>query len=162
MVWGGCLRPAEVQRSIRLDLILLIGSLSSFSVAMQNTGLADAFANILIFILKDLSTYSALLVIFLSTTIFTQFVSNAASVALLAPIAVQLAPSMGLPPLALLITVLFGASQSFLTPMGYQTNLMVFGPGRYQFLDVTRYGAGLTIMMTFLVPGLILLNYGIS
>jgi len=162
MVWGGCLRPAEVQRSIRLDVILLLGSLSSFSVAMQNTGLADAFANILIFILKDLSTYSALLVIFLSTTIFTQFVSNAASVALLAPIAVQLAPSMGLPPLALLITVLFGASQSFLTPMGYQTNLMVFGPGRYQFLDVTRYGAGLTILMTFLVPGLILLKYGIS
>jgi len=112
--------------------------------------------------LRDLSTYSALLVIFLSTTIFTQFVSNAASVALLAPIAVQLAPSMGLPPLALLITVLFGASQSFLTPMGYQTNLMVFGPGRYQFLDVTRYGAGLTILMTFLVPGLILLKYGIS
>jgi len=129
---------------------------------MQNTGLADAFAKILIFILQDLSTYSALIVIFLSTTIFTQFVSNAASVALLAPIAVQLAPSMGLPPLALLITVLFGASQSFLSPMGDQTNLMVFGPGRYQFLDVTRYGAGLTILMTFLVPGLILLKYGIS
>jgi len=162
MVWGGCLRPAEVQRSIRLDVILLLGSLSSFSVAMQNTGLADAFANILMFILQDLPNYSALLVIFLSTTIFTQFVSNAASVALLAPIAVQLAPSMGLPPLALLITVLFGASQSFLTPMGYQTNLMVFAPGRYHFLDVTRYGAGLTILMTFLVPGLILLKYGIS
>ena len=112
--------------------------------------------------MQDLPTYTALIVIFLSTTIFTQFVSNAASVALLAPIAVQLAPSMGLPPLALLITVLFGASQSFLTPMGYQTNLMVFGPGRYRFLDVTRYGAGLTILMTFLVPWLILLKYSIS
>ena len=65
MVWGGCLRPAEVQRSIRLDVILLLGSLSSFSVAMQTTGLADAFANILIFILQDLSTYTSLLVIFL-------------------------------------------------------------------------------------------------
>ncbi len=160
MVIGGCLRPTEVQRSIRLDVILLLGSLSSFSVAMQATGLADAFASTLEYFLEDLPTYTALLVIFLSTTIFTQFVSNAASVALLAPIAVQLAPSMSLPPLALLITVLFGASQSFLTPMGYQTNLMVFGPGRYRFLDVTRYGAGLTVLMTLLVPGLILLKYG--
>jgi len=85
--------------------------------------------------------------------------SNAASVALLAPVAVQLAPSLGLPPIAMLITVLFGASQSFLTPVGYQTNLMVFGPGRYRFLDVTRYGIGLTVIMTLLVPALILWCY---
>ena len=60
----------------------------------------------------------------------------------------------------MLITVLLGASQSFLTPVAYQTNLMVFGPGRYRFLDVTRYGAGLTILMTVLIPGLILWHYG--
>ncbi len=160
MVLGGCIRPAEVQRSIRLDVILLLGSLSSFSVAMQVTGLADAFATSLEFWLRGLPTYFALLVIFFSTTIFTQFISNAASVALLVPVAIQLAGSMNLPPTALLMTVLFGASQSFLTPMGYQTNLMVFGPGRYRFLDVTRYGAGLTILMTFLVPFLILWQYG--
>ncbi len=159
MVVGGCIRPAEVQDSIRLDVILLLGSLSSFSVAMQSTGLADAFAGGLEYWLDGLPTYFALLVIFLSTTIFTQFISNAASVALLAPIAVHLAPGMNLPPSALLMTVLFGASQSFLTPMGYQTNLMVFGPGRYRFLDVTRYGAGLTVLMTIVVPLLILWQY---
>ena len=76
--------------------------------------------------------------------------------------AVQLAPSLALPATALLITVLFGASQSFLTPVGYQTNLMVFGPGRYRFLDVTRYGLGLTLIMTVLVPALILWRYGAS
>tara|TARA_Y100001968_G_C19449318_1_gene767434 strand:+ start:1597 stop:3417 length:1821 start_codon:yes stop_codon:yes gene_type:complete len=160
MVLGGCIRPAEVQNSIRLDVILLLGSLSSFSVAMNETGLADVFANTLDYWLVDLPIYMALLVIFVSTTIFTQVISNAASVALLAPVAVQLAPSLNLPPLALLLTVLFGASQAFLTPMGYQTNLMVFGPGRYRFLDVTRYGAGLTILMSLLIPGLILLEYG--
>ncbi|AAP99143.1 MULTISPECIES: SLC13 family permease [Prochlorococcus] len=159
MVVGGCIRPAEVQRSIRLDVILLLGSLSSFSVAMQTTGLADAFAGSLQYFLEGLPRYIALLVIFLSTTIFTQFISNAASVALLAPVAVQLAPSLNLPPTALLMTVLFGASQSFLTPMGYQTTLMVFGPGRYRFLDVTRYGAGLTLLMTIVVPVLILWQY---
>ena len=160
MVIGGCIRPREVQRSIRLDVLLLLGSLSSFSVAMQNTGLADSLANSLEYALKDLPNYTSLLIIFFATTLFTQVLSNAASVALLAPVASQLAPSMNLPPIALLITVLFGASQSFLTPMGYQTNLMVFGPGRYRFLDVTRYGAGLTLLMTFIVPALILWKYG--
>jgi len=159
MVIGGCLRPAEVQRSIRLDVILLLGSLSSFSVAMQSTGLADVFANFLKFWLDGLPTYLSLLVIFFSTTILTQFISNAASIALVAPVAVQLAPTLNLPASALLMTVLFGASQSFLTPMGYQTNMMVFGPGRYRFLDVTRYGAGLTLLMTLLVPLLILWQY---
>ncbi len=159
MVIGGCIRPAEVQRSIRLDVILLLGSLSSFSVAMQVTGLADVLASLLQLCLDGLSTYSSLLVIFLATTLFTQVISNAASVALFAPVAVQLAPSMNLPPTALLITVLFGASQSFLTPMGYQTNLMVFGPGRYRFLDVTRYGIGLTFVMSLMIPWLILWQY---
>tara|TARA_Y100001968_G_scaffold333945_1_gene401591 strand:- start:2598 stop:4409 length:1812 start_codon:yes stop_codon:yes gene_type:complete len=160
MVVGGCIRPTEVLRSIRLDVILLLGSLSSFSVAMSETGLADAFANTLDYWLEDLPVYFALLVIVFSTTILTQVISNAASVALLAPVAVQLAPGLDLPPLALLITVLFGASQSFLTPMGYQTNMMVFGPGRYRFFDITRYGAGLTVLMTLTIPGLILLQYG--
>ena len=159
MVMGGCIRPAEVQRSIRLDVILLLGSLSSFSVAMQSTGLADAFAGGLEYWLEGLPTYASLLVVFLSTTLCTQLISNAASVALLAPVAIQLAGTLSLPPSALLMTVLFGASQSFLTPMGYQTNLMVFGPGRYRFLDVTRYGAGLTLLMTLTVPLLILWQY---
>ncbi len=162
MVLGGCLRPGEVQRAMRLDVILLLGSLSSFSMAMQATGLADALAYSLQSFLKDLPTYTALLIIFLATTISTQILSNAASVALLAPVAIQLAPSMNLPATALLLTVLFGASQSFLTPMGYQTNLMVFGPGRYRFLDVTRYGIGLTFLMTLMIPALILWQYRIS
>jgi len=160
MVAGGCLRPGELQRSIRLDVILLLGSLSSFSVAMQTTGLAAALANSFENLLDGWPNYSALLVIFLTTTVLTQIMSAAASVALLAPIAMPLATGMALPPTALLITVLFGATQSFLTPFGYQTNLMVFGPGRYRFLDVIRYGAGLTVLLTLLIPALILWHYG--
>ena len=160
MVVGGCIPPKEVQRSIRLDVILLLGSLSSFSVAIQDTGLADFMASFLESWLEGLPTYMALLMIFLATTMLTQVISNAASVALFAPVAIQLSNNFQLPPTALLITVLFGASQSFLTPMGYQTNLMVFGPGRYRFLDVTRYGVGLTVLMTFMIPALILWQYG--
>jgi di/tricarboxylate transporter len=160
VVASGCLRPGELQRAIRLDVILLLGSLTSFSVALKTTGLADALAAGLSQGLDGWPTYGALMVIFIGTTLVTQVMSNAASVALLAPVAVQLAPGLDLPATALLITVLFGASQSFLTPVGYQTNLMVFGPGRYRFLDVTRYGSGLTLIMTVLVPALILWRYG--
>ena len=156
MVIGGCLRSGEMLRSIRLDVILLLGALPSFSVAMQRTGLADGLAASLRLLLLNWPDYAALLVIFLSTTLLTEVLSNAASVALLIPVATQLADPLNLPPQALLLTVLFGASQSFLSPMGYQTNLMVFGPGRYRFFDVARYGLGLTVLMTLLVPWLIL------
>lgn len=160
MVMVGCLRAGEVQRSIRLDVILLLGSLSSFSVALQTSGLANAMASDMERLLLNWPAYWAVLTIFLATNLITSVMSNAASVALLVPVATQLAPSLGLPPQALLLTVLFGASQSFLTPMGYQTNLMVFGPGRYRFFDVARYGAGLTLLMTLLVPALILAQAG--
>ena len=160
LVVAGCLRPGEVQRSIRLDVILLLGSLSSFSVALQSTGLADGLAAAMEQLLRTWPAYGALATIFLATTLITSVMSNAASVALLIPVATQLAPSLGLPPQAMLLLVLFGASQSFLTPMGYQTNLMVFGPGRYHFLDIPRYGAGLTVLMTLLVPALVLGHYG--
>ncbi len=159
MVAFGCLRPAEIQRSIRLDIILLLGSLSSFSVAMQVTGLADLIAINLDFVLSGMPLYFALIVIFVSTVILTQFISNAASVALILPVAIQFSSILGISPNALIMLVLFGASQSFLTPMGYQTNLMVYGPGRYRFFDIAKYGAGLTLIMSLIVPALIILNF---
>ena len=159
MVASGCLRPAEIQRSIRLDIILLLGSLSSFSVAMQVTGLADLIAINLDFVLSGMPLYFALIVIFVATVILTQFISNAASVALILPVAIQFSSVLGISPNALIMLVLFGASQSFLTPMGYQTNLMVYGPGRYRFFDIAKYGAGLTLIMSLTVPALIILNY---
>ncbi len=159
MVACGCLRPAEIQRSIRLDIILLLGSLSSFSVAMQVTGLADLIAINLDFVLSGMPLYFALIVIFVVTVILTQFISNAASVALILPVVIQFSSVQGISPNALIMLVLFGASQSFLTPMGYQTNLMVYGPGRYRFFDITKYGAGLTLIMSLTVPALIILNF---
>jgi di/tricarboxylate transporter len=155
MVATGCLRAGELQRAIRLDVILLLGSLASFSVALEKTGLAAALAKTLLNGLAGWPVYGALLVVFLFTTLLTEVMSNAATVAMLIPIAGQLAVGLDQPPMAFIFAVLFGASQSFLSPVGYQTNLMVFGPGRYRFLDVTRYGLPLTLTMTLLVPLLI-------
>ncbi len=155
MIASGCLRSGELQRAIRLDVILLLGSLACFSVALENTGLAEMAARLLMVGLKGWPVYLALLVVFLFTSLLTEVMSNAATVAMVIPIAGQLATGLGVPPLAFIYAVLFGASQSFLSPVGYQTNLMVFGPGRYRFLDVTRYGLPFTLVMTFTVPFLI-------
>ena len=161
MVATGCLRSGELQRSIRLDVILLLGSLGSFSVALEKTGLAEAMAKGLLSGLNDWPIYCAIAAVFLFTTLLTEVMSNAATVAMLIPIAGKLAIGLGIAPMALIFTVLFGASQSFLSPVGYQTNLMVFGPGRYRFLDVARYGFPLTVVMTLLVPLLICRQFGI-
>jgi di/tricarboxylate transporter len=161
MVASGCLRPGELQRAIRLDVILLLGSLASFSVALEKTGLAAAFAKSLLLGLDNWPVYGALLVVFLFTTLLTEVMSNAATVAMLIPIAGQLALGLNQPPMAFIYAVLFGASQSFLSPVGYQTNLMVFGPGRYRFLDIARYGFPLTIAMSLVVPFLICRWFGL-
>jgi len=161
MVATGCLRPGELQRAIRLDVILLLGSLASFSVALEKTGLAAAFAKALLLGLHNWPLYGALLVVFLFTTLLTEVMSNAATMAMLIPIAGQLAQGLDQPPMAFIYAVLFGASQSFLSPVGYQTNLMVFGPGRYRFLDIARYGFPLTIAMTITVPFLICRWFGL-
>jgi di/tricarboxylate transporter len=150
MVASGCLRPGELQRAIRLDVILLLGSLACFSLAQG-----------LLLGLQNWPIYAALLVVFLFTTLLTEVMSNAATVAMLIPIAGQLAQGLDQPPMAFIYAVLFGASQSFLSPVGYQTNLMVFGPGRYRFLDIPRYGFPLTITMTVVVPFLICRWFGL-
>ena len=161
MVASGCLRPGELQRAIRLDVILLLGSLACFSQALEKTGLAASLAQGLLLGLQNWPIYAALLVVFLFTTLLTDVMSNAATVAMLIPIAGQLAQGLDQPPMAFIYAVLFGASQSFLSPVGYQTNLMVFGPGRYRFLDIPRYGFPLTITMTVVVPFLICRWFGL-
>lgn len=161
MVATGCLRPGELQRAIRLDVILLLGSLASFSVALEKTGLAQLAASTLLQGLQSWPVYAALLLVFLFTTLMTEVMSNAATVAMVIPIAGQLAQGLGQPPMAFIYAVLFGASQSFLSPVGYQTNLMVFAPGRYRFRDVSRYGIPLTVVMTISIPFLLCRWFGI-
>ncbi len=161
MVATGCLRPGELQRSIRWDVILLLGSLTSFSVAMQSTGLAEALATDLLRSMQGWSPYLVLLSVTVLAQIFTEALSNGATVVLLIPIATEVAKGLDLPPMAFIFAVMFAASQSFLTPIGYQTNLMVFGPGRYRFLDMTRYGLPLTLTLAVTMPWLICRHFGI-
>ncbi len=162
MVATGCLRPGELLRSVRWDVILLLGSLSCFSVALQKTGLAGALATDLLQRMEGWPPYAALLAVFVLGQIFTEALSNGTTVVLLTPIAAELAQGLGLPPMAFILAILFAASESFLTPIGYQTNLMVFGPGRYRLLDMVRYGAPLSIGLALVVPWLLCRRYGLG
>ena len=161
MVATGCIRTGEMLRSVRLDVILLIGSLDCFSVALKKTGVAEMMAQGLLQGLHGWPIYAALLAVFLISTLLTEVMSNAATVALLIPVAGELALGLDQPPRAFVYAVLFGASQCFLSPVGYHTNTMVYGPGRYRFLDVTRYGLPFTLVMTIAVPFLICRMFGI-
>ena len=161
MVLTGCLRPGEVQRSIRWDVILLLGSIFCFSVAMQNTGLARGLAVDLLHSLQGWPAYAVLAVVFLLAQLFTETLTNGATVVLLMPIATELAKGLDLPPLAFIYAIVFASSLSFLTPIGYQCNLMVIGPGRYRFFDMTRYGAPLTLTLTLVTPWLICRHFGL-
>ena len=161
MVVTGCLRTGEILRAIRLDVILLVGSLECFSVALQKTGVAELLAKGLLHGLHAWPVYFALVAVFLFSTLLTEVMSNAATVALLIPISGELAQGLHQPPMAFVYAVLFGASQCFLSPVGYHTNTMVYGPGRYRYLDFVRYGWPFTVVMTLSVPFMICRSFGL-
>jgi di/tricarboxylate transporter len=156
LVSGNCLDAGTALRSIRWDLYLLLGGIYSFSVALQTTGLASQVADALLQALQGRSAYVALVVIYAVTLVATELLSNAAAVALVLPIAGAVANGLTLSPMTFAIAVLFATSQCFLSPIGYQTNLMVFAPGRYRFLDFLRFGWPLSLSYSLLVPALLL------
>ena len=151
----GTLRPGDLQRSIRWEVILLLGSMYGFSTALVKTGLAAALAAWLLGFANGWSAYAVLVMIYGVTTLTTEVISNAAAVTLWLPVAVRMGLELQLPPMACVLCIVFAAGWSFITPFGYQTNLMVFGAGGYRIVDMLRYGAPLSVMATLLVPLLV-------
>ncbi|AFZ46391.1 TrkA-C domain protein [Cyanobacterium stanieri PCC 7202] len=162
MVITGCLKPGEIYGAVRWDIIFLLAGLIPLGIAMDNSGTNEWLADNLLNIGGNLPGYWILVVFYLATCILTEILSNNAAVVLMIPIAVKVAEIVGLNPLAFMYAVTFAASNSYLAPIGYQTNTMVYAPGGYKFLDYTRVGLPLTICFTFLIPLLIVKLYGIS
>jgi di/tricarboxylate transporter len=112
--------------------------------ALQATGMLSQLAGLL----QDISSATmALLLLFVMTALLTEIISNAAAAALMTPMALALATTMGGSPLPWALCVMMAASASFITPIGYQTNLMVYGPGHYRFKDFFIFGLPLTIIV---------------
>lgn len=161
MVLTGCLKPGEIYGSVRWDVIFLLAGLIPLGTAMDKSGATQWLAEHLIHFGGNFSGYWLLVFMYLITSLLTEILSNNAAVLLMLPLAYKVATTLGLNPTAFMFDVTFAASNSFMTPIGYQTNTMVYGPGGYKFLDFTRVGAPLTLMLTFLTPALIILFYGL-
>ncbi|MEM9539927.1 MAG: SLC13 family permease [Cyanobacteria bacterium P01_E01_bin.42] len=161
MVLTGCLRPGEIYGAVRWDIIFLLAGLIPLGIAMENSGTTQWLADRIVTLGGGLSGYWVLTFFFLITAFLTEILSNNASVVLMLPIAASVATTLNLNPFAFMFAVTFAASNSYMTPIGYQTNTMVYGPGEYKFFDFTRVGAPLTLLMAFIIPFLIIWIYGL-
>ncbi len=161
MVITGCLKPGELYEAVRWDIIFLLASLIPLGIAMNNSGTTDWLAGNLVVLGTHLPAYWVLTFFFVITALTTEVLSNNAAVVLLLPIAAEVANSLELNPFAFILAVTFAASNSFMTPLGYQTNTMVYGAGGYKFTDFFRVGAPLTLLMSVIVPPLIIHLYGL-
>jgi di/tricarboxylate transporter len=161
MVLTGCLKPGELYEAVRWDVIFLLASLIPLGTAMEKSGTTQWLAAQLVTLGQSLSGYALLTVLFVATTLLTAILSNSAAVILLLPVGVQVAENLGLSPLTVMFVITFAASNSFASPIGYQTNTMVYGAGGYRFLDFVRVGGPLCILMAIVTPPLAIWLYGL-
>jgi len=140
-----CVTASKARRYIDLPVLVVIAASFSLGSAMTLTGAATSIAELLI-ISDQISPWMALALIYLLTAVFTEVITNNAAAVLMFPIAMAVAESLGVSYLPFVIAIMFAASASFITPLGYQTNMMVYGPGRYKFLDYIRLGVPLSLI----------------
>jgi di/tricarboxylate transporter len=161
MVATGCVRPNEVYEAVDWSVIVLLAGLIPLGMAMERSGTAAYLAQGVTQWSEGLPSVALLLVFYVFTSIVTQVISNNASVVLMIPMAVEAAELTGSDPFSFVLAVTFAASGALLTPIGYQTNLMVYGPGGYRFTDFLRMGAPLQVLLALATCGGIWMIWGV-
>jgi di/tricarboxylate transporter len=147
MIASGCLNIRQAMRAIDSRIFMLVGASLAGAVALEATGGATAIASALVYMLKGASPPVILSALFFIVMILTNFLSNNAAAVLFTPIAINLATQIGQKPEAFVVCLIIAANTSFATPVGYQTNLIVMGPGHYRFIDFMRAGAPLALIL---------------
>jgi len=135
-----------IKKQISIDLLIVLGSSISISNALINSSLSTQLANLFSGFIGHGNPILAIVFIYIITVFLTSFITNAAAVAIIFPIGFALITALNLNATPVFLTIAFGASCCFLTPIGYQTNLMVYGPGNYKFNDFLKLGIPLTIL----------------
>ncbi|WP_089815511.1 SLC13 family permease [Halomicrobium zhouii] len=143
MVLTGTLRATELYDSIQWDVIFLLAGVIPLGLALRETGGAGLIADMLVLAAPALPALVVLGLVYVVTALLTNVISNNASVVLMIPVAAEAAVQLGANAFAFILAVTFAASTAFMTPVGYQTNLFVYGPGGYRFMDYVKVGAPL-------------------
>ena len=156
MVLSGCISTEEAYGAIEWNVLFLLAGMLALGAAMEKTGASTMLAEGMIDRVGGFGPIALLAAFFGVTMLLTEAMSNNATVALLLPIAITTAHSIDANPHAFMFAVVFAASSSFMTPVGYQTNTMIYGPGQYRFVDFVRVGAPLNLIFwvlgTLLIP----------
>lgn len=147
MVAVGFLTPGQAREAVDWSVLIVVGAALGLGQAMEASGGAAWIGAGMIDVFAGYGELGIVAGLLLTTAVLTEVITNNGAAALVFPIALSLAGTQGLPPRPLAIAVTIGASVSMLTPIGYQTNLMVYGPGNYRFFDFTRVGAALWVLV---------------
>lgn len=156
-----CVTPKEAYRSVDWSILILIYGMLALGLALGTTGISESIAiglvgSVIGSIPPDLQPWIALGILFLSTSILTELLSNNATVVLMVPIGIEIAFGLGVDPRPFIIAACIASSASFATPIGYQTNTYVYGVGGYRFADFLRFGTPLNLLVfatsTALIP----------
>jgi len=147
MVLSGCLTLRQCYAAIDASVLVLIAGTLAMGLAMEKSGAIDAISGGMLGVLRGWGPRAVLAGVFLLATVINALISNNAVAVLFTPIALSVARTLGLQPEPFIFAVLFGASCDYSTPIGYQTNLFVYGPGGYRFSDYVRIGVPLTIVL---------------
>lgn len=136
----------EAKKQTSIDLLLILGGAITIGKGFIDTGAAQMMINPLINLIRNWSDVYIIISLYLFTVVFTSFVTNVAAVSIMFPLAFELVHDLGLSATPTYLALAFGASAAFLTPVSYQTNLMVYGPGKYAFKDFVKIGLPFTVI----------------
>ena len=150
-------KPKDIVKSIDFNLVFVIALSLSIGLAMTKTGFANMIATFMIYILFPLGKIGVLAGIFIITSILGAYITSKAAAAIIFPISLTMSLQLETNPMPFVLIVAFAAAANFMTPIGYQTNLMVFGPGGYSFKDFLKVGLPLTLI--YMIVTLLIFNY---
>jgi len=159
MIFTRCCTISEARKSVDWSVLVVIGAALGIGHAMEETGAAARVAGAAFGVVGS-HPWGVLAVVYLVTSILTAAITNNAAVALMFPIVLGLSERLGVSPMPFLIALMMAGSASFATPIGYQTNLMVYGPGGYRFVDFLRIGIPMNLLLAAIAVGLIPLIWG--
>ncbi len=161
MVVAGCLSTSEAYDAVSWNIVFLLAGVIPLGIALEATGGSEFIAAGLVTTADVLPLVAVLLLFYVVTGLLANVITPVATVVLMIPIAVDAAVSLGASEFSFLLAVMFAAATSFMTPVGYQTNLMVYGPGGYTFTDFVKVGGPLQFLLAFVTTGGIVLIWGI-